>query len=94
MGHPRFKTLSRNIRMRRGEKVIINVPVYPDDNTPKGHLEDLSKYGDDGTSHAVSLPGKESVLRYVYASTYLSCLYQATFTWMRWASAWGCPAFR
>lgn len=25
-GHPRFKTLTRNIRMRRGEKVAINVP--------------------------------------------------------------------
>lgn len=25
-GHPRFKTLSRNIRMRRGEKVAINIP--------------------------------------------------------------------
>lgn len=25
-GHPRFKTLSRNIRQRRGEKVAINLP--------------------------------------------------------------------
>lgn len=25
-GHPRFKTLTRNIRMRRGEKVAINLP--------------------------------------------------------------------
>lgn len=25
-GHPRFKTLSRNIRERRGEKVAINLP--------------------------------------------------------------------
>lgn len=32
-GHPRFKTLTRNIRMRRGEKVCINVPVYKDINT-------------------------------------------------------------
>ena len=24
--HPRFRTLTRNIRMRRGEKVAINVP--------------------------------------------------------------------
>lgn len=32
-GHPRFKTLSRNIRQRRGEKVAINLPVFRDVNT-------------------------------------------------------------
>lgn len=32
-GHPRFKNLTRNIRMRRGEKVCINVPVFKDENT-------------------------------------------------------------
>lgn len=32
-GHPRFATLSRNIRERRGEKVAINLPVYKDKNT-------------------------------------------------------------
>ncbi|GJQ86461.1 hypothetical protein Trydic_g10368 [Trypoxylus dichotomus] len=32
-GHPRFKTLSRNIRERRGEKVAINLPIYKDVNT-------------------------------------------------------------
>lgn len=32
-GHPRFKTLSRNIRMRRGSKVDINLTVYKDENT-------------------------------------------------------------
>lgn len=32
-GHPRFKNLTRNIRMRRGEKVCINVPVYKDEKT-------------------------------------------------------------
>ncbi|GBP31256.1 Glutamate--cysteine ligase catalytic subunit [Eumeta japonica] len=32
-GHPRFKTLTRNIRERRGEKVAINIPIYQDINT-------------------------------------------------------------
>ncbi|KAI4464929.1 glutamate cysteine ligase [Holotrichia oblita] len=32
-GHPRFKTLSQNIRERRGEKVAINLPIYKDVNT-------------------------------------------------------------
>ena len=54
---PRFRTLTRNIRMRRGEKVCINVPVYKDKNTPDGYLEDLAQFGDDGTSQAVSKPG-------------------------------------
>lgn len=28
-GHPRFKTLTKNIRQRRGEKVAINLPGLP-----------------------------------------------------------------
>ncbi|XP_067641863.1 glutamate--cysteine ligase [Eurosta solidaginis] len=32
-GHPRFKTLTRNIRKRRGEKVAIKLKVYKDSNT-------------------------------------------------------------
>lgn len=32
-GHPRFKTLTRNIRQRRGEKVSINLKVFRDENT-------------------------------------------------------------
>lgn len=32
-GHPRFKTLTSNIRQRRGEKVAINLPIFRDVNT-------------------------------------------------------------
>lgn len=32
-GHPRFKNLTRNIRLRRGEKVSINLKVFKDENT-------------------------------------------------------------
>ena len=31
--HPRFPTLTANIRKRRGQKVMITVPVYPDTHT-------------------------------------------------------------
>ncbi|VDP85464.1 unnamed protein product [Echinostoma caproni] len=41
-GHPRFTTLTRNIRERRGSKVAINPPIYPDVNTPKPFVEDFS----------------------------------------------------
>ncbi|XP_072029368.1 glutamate--cysteine ligase catalytic subunit-like [Amphiura filiformis] len=37
--HPRFRTLTRNIRKRRGEKVVINVPVFKDKNTPSPFIE-------------------------------------------------------
>lgn len=47
-GHPRFKNLSRNIRQRRGEKVVINVPIFRDENTPKPFTEDYKSMGDDG----------------------------------------------
>ncbi|GMI08521.1 hypothetical protein TrLO_g15971 [Triparma laevis f. longispina] len=33
--HPRFGTLTRNIRERRGEKVNIRVPLFHDKNTPE-----------------------------------------------------------
>ncbi|XP_042213993.1 glutamate--cysteine ligase catalytic subunit-like isoform X1 [Homarus americanus] len=52
--HPRFKTLTRNIRERRGEKVAINVPIYVDLKTPRPFVEDLSQYGDDGSSAAAA----------------------------------------
>ncbi len=38
-------------------QVAINVPVYQDRDTPKGMLEDLSTFGDDGCSAAAAKPG-------------------------------------
>lgn len=32
-GHPRFKTLTRNIRQRRGERINIRLNVFKDENT-------------------------------------------------------------
>lgn len=46
-GHPRFKTLTRNIRQRRGEKVSINLPIFKDNNTVipvEGSLPDKPDY--------------------------------------------------
>ncbi|AGO13233.1 AaceriAFR086Cp [[Ashbya] aceris (nom. inval.)] len=33
--HTRFPTLTTNIRVRRGEKVCMNVPMFKDENTPE-----------------------------------------------------------
>lgn len=42
-GHPRFKTLTSNIRNRRGEKVAINLPVFRDVHT-KIPVDDSSQH--------------------------------------------------
>lgn len=42
-GHPRFKSLTKNIRERRGRKVCINVPIYVDQNTPEPMIEKINE---------------------------------------------------
>lgn len=37
--HPRFPTMMKNIRSRRGQKVDIRVPLYPDENTGIGQID-------------------------------------------------------
>uniref|UniRef100_A0A2R5LLU7 Glutamate--cysteine ligase n=1 Tax=Ornithodoros turicata TaxID=34597 RepID=A0A2R5LLU7_9ACAR len=55
-GHPRFHTLARNVRERRGKKVVINIPIFKDTNTPRPFIEDFSKLGDDGEAAKAALP--------------------------------------
>ncbi|CAB0033817.1 unnamed protein product [Trichogramma brassicae] len=50
LGHPRFQTLTRNIRSRRGEKVAINLPIFKDENVKLPFRENLIELGDDGSS--------------------------------------------
>ncbi|XP_049337054.1 glutamate--cysteine ligase catalytic subunit isoform X2 [Astyanax mexicanus] len=52
--HPRFSTLTRNIRHRRGEKVVINVPIFKDKNTPSPFVETFPE--DDGEAARAVLP--------------------------------------
>ncbi|XP_065844045.1 glutamate--cysteine ligase catalytic subunit-like [Oscarella lobularis] len=49
--HPRFKTLTRNIRERRGSKIAINLPIFKDVNTPSPFVERF----DDSEANAASL---------------------------------------
>ncbi|XP_031569988.1 glutamate--cysteine ligase catalytic subunit-like isoform X2 [Actinia tenebrosa] len=49
-GHPRFATLSRNIRERRGSKVAINVPIFKDVNTPSPFIEESPEVKGEGAS--------------------------------------------
>lgn len=55
-GHPRFKTLARNIRTRRNKKVIINIPIYRDVKTKSPFIEDYSSLGDDGEAARAAIP--------------------------------------
>uniref|UniRef100_A0A3Q3IDH6 Glutamate--cysteine ligase n=1 Tax=Monopterus albus TaxID=43700 RepID=A0A3Q3IDH6_MONAL len=52
--HPRFSTLTRNIRHRRGEKVVINVPIFKDERTPSPFVEEFPE--DDGEAARAALP--------------------------------------
>ncbi|XP_077585151.1 glutamate--cysteine ligase catalytic subunit isoform X2 [Stigmatopora nigra] len=52
--HPRFSTLTRNIRHRRGEKVAINVPIFKDKCTPSPFVEKFPV--DDEESAMAALP--------------------------------------
>uniref|UniRef100_A0A665X8M7 Glutamate--cysteine ligase n=1 Tax=Echeneis naucrates TaxID=173247 RepID=A0A665X8M7_ECHNA len=52
--HPRFSNLTRNIRHRRGEKVVINVPIFKDKCTPSPFVEVFPE--DDGEAARAALP--------------------------------------
>lgn len=56
LGHPRFLTLTRNIRERREEKVCINIPVFKDTNTKSPFVEDYLPLKDDGEGAAAAKP--------------------------------------
>uniref|UniRef100_A0A8C6YYH7 Glutamate--cysteine ligase n=1 Tax=Nothoprocta perdicaria TaxID=30464 RepID=A0A8C6YYH7_NOTPE len=47
-------TLTRNIRHRRGEKVVINVPIFKDKNTPSPFIETFPN--DDGEAARAAKP--------------------------------------
>uniref|UniRef100_A0A3Q3WYY9 Glutamate--cysteine ligase n=1 Tax=Mola mola TaxID=94237 RepID=A0A3Q3WYY9_MOLML len=52
--HPRFSTLTRNIRHRRGDKVVINVPIFKDKCTQSPFGEEFPE--DDGEAARAALP--------------------------------------
>ncbi|XP_053595168.1 glutamate--cysteine ligase [Microplitis demolitor] len=49
-GHDRWQAITRNVRLRRGEKISINIPIYRDKNVVEPFREDLAALGDDGQS--------------------------------------------
>jgi len=79
-GHPRFKNLARNIRMRRGQKVSIQVPVFKDKNTVDPFVAEKNLlFGDDQEDVSKDVPKPDHI--YMDAMGFgmgLSCL-QITF---------------
>lgn len=51
-GHPRFRTLTQNIRERRGSKVAINVPIFKDVKTPSPFIEKFPDVEGEGAKAA------------------------------------------
>lgn len=49
-GHPRFLTLAENIRLRRGRKVIINIPIFKDTKTADPFNEVFNEEESDSAS--------------------------------------------
>jgi len=50
--HPRFSSLTRSIRERKGKKVSINIPIFKDTNTPSPFVEKF----DDPEANEASKP--------------------------------------
>jgi glutamate--cysteine ligase catalytic subunit len=68
--HPRFKTLTANIRERRGQKVSINLPIFKDTKTPNPFKEpELEKEYSNGSY--VSTPSCSQGLTF-----YVFCWYK------------------
>lgn len=72
--HPRFGTLTENIRKRRGEKVYIGVPLFQDTNTPE--YKDLKTSANwhgccGGDSQQVWRYGSSDAARVKYGDNYV-----------------------
>ncbi|CAF1306237.1 unnamed protein product [Rotaria sordida] len=76
--HPRFKTLTRNIRMRRKSKVAFHVPLFIDKNTPRPFIENLSIYGHDNNANE-STPIKDHIYLDAMGLGMGCCCLQVTF---------------
>lgn len=78
-GHPRFLTLVRNIRSRRGRKVVINLPVFKDVKTEDPFIDDTVKEEDDFNGEARAALKADHV--YMDAMTFGMgcCCLQVTF---------------
>lgn len=78
-GHPRFLTLARNIRARRGRKVVINLPVYKDINTGDPFIDDTISEKDDFDGEAKAALKSDHVYMDAMGFGMGCCCLQVTF---------------
>ncbi|CAF3551830.1 unnamed protein product [Rotaria sp. Silwood1] len=76
--HSRFKILTRNLRLRRDDKIAFNIPIFIDTNTPRPFIEDFSIYGDNAVVNKTVAIEDHIHLDAIGLGTGCSCL-QVTF---------------
>lgn len=92
------RTLTANIRQRRGSKVAINLPIFIDKNTPRPFIDptipwDRSVFPEDaGTCNSYRI--HKGVLSLHEQRRRMVPLWKITSTWMQWALAWDVAVFR
>ncbi|XP_071506165.1 glutamate--cysteine ligase catalytic subunit-like [Diadema antillarum] len=74
--HPRFRTLTKNIRKRKGEKVAINVPIYMDKNTPNPFVE---TFGNDHDGESARAAKEDHIYMDCMGFGMGNCCLQTTF---------------
>jgi hypothetical protein len=92
------RTLTANIRRRRGSKVAINVPIYFDTNTPKPFIDptipwDRNIYPEDHGWYTISYQFRTNS-EAQWQRPAMALPSQTTYTSMLWASAWVAVVYR
>jgi len=89
-----FRTLTANIRRRRGSKVAINLPIFVDENTPRPFIDptipwDRNIYPEDSGEFDLQNICLDPVelIDYIQRPS-LVRPYRITSIWMQWALEW------
>lgn len=95
------RTLTANIRRRRGSKVAMNMPIFHDSNTPRPFKDptipyDRDKWPEDSSElHYCHETGHVSVLTLDRTQTHgMAQLCRTTSTWTQWDLEWAAAASR
>jgi hypothetical protein len=89
------RTLTANIRSRRGSKVAINLPIFVDKNTPRPFVDptipwERNVYPEDSGKFTLPFDVKNDneLMDYVLQRRRMEPHCKIMFTWMLWASGW------
>jgi hypothetical protein len=94
-----FRTLTANIRMRRGSKVAINLPLFIDEKVPRPFIDptipwDRSIYPEDaGLCLVLFMRLVFDPMSYLFQRPRMARHFRITFTWMPWDLEWGAAVY-